>query len=127
MNLNLVKAIKKTDIRFLYDVSDGNTNYTYGLVPNTTLTAPVQYLTQPKNKLYVGKIDAQYFVRANVALGAAYWYEQWKVQDFALDPSIINALVVRNPTSGALTGFYTGYANEPYTAHTFFVRMTYLW
>jgi MtrB/PioB family decaheme-associated outer membrane protein len=127
VNLNLVKAIKKTDIRFLYDISDGNTNYIYGLVPNTTLPATVQYTTQPKNRLDVGKVDAQYFVRENLALGAAYWYEKWKVQDFALDPSIINALVVRNPTSNALTGFYTGYANEPYTANTFFVRMTYLW
>jgi hypothetical protein len=127
VNLNLVKAIKKTDIRFLYDISDGNTNYTYGLVANTTLPAPVQYTNQPNNRLDVGKVDAQYFVRPNVALGAAYWYEKWKVQDFALDPTIINALIVRNPTSNALTGFYTGYANEPYTAHTFFVRMTYLW
>jgi hypothetical protein len=76
VNLNLVKAIKKTDIRLLYDISDGNTNYTYGLVPNTTLTAPVQYTTQPKNRLDVGKVDAQYFVRENLALGAAYWHEK---------------------------------------------------
>jgi MtrB/PioB family decaheme-associated outer membrane protein len=126
-NLNLIKAIKRTDIRLRYDISDGNTNYFYGLVANTTLTAPVQYTTQPKNRLDVGRVDVQYYVRANVAFGAAYWYEQWKVQDFALDPSIINALIVRNPTNNALTGFYTGYANEPYKAQTFFVRMTYLW
>jgi hypothetical protein len=127
MNLNLVKAIKRTDIRFLYDISDGNTNYTYGLVTGTTLPTPVQYGTQPKNRLNVGKIDAQYFVRQNLALGVAYWYEEWKVQDFALDPGIIDQLIVRNPTSNALTGFYTGYSNEPYKANTFFVRMSYLW
>jgi MtrB/PioB family decaheme-associated outer membrane protein len=127
VSLNLVKAIARTDIRFSYDISDGNTNYAYGLVANTTLTAPVQYTTQPTNRLDVGRVDVQYFVRANVALGAAYWYEQWKVQDFALDPSIINTLIVRNPTNAALTGFYTGYANEPYKANTVFVRMTYLW
>jgi len=126
-NLNLIKALKRTDIRFSYDLSDGATNYTYGLVPNTVLAAPVQYTTQPKNKLYVTKVDAQYFVRQNLALGAAYWYEQWKVQDFALDPAVIDALIVRNPTNNALTGFYTGYANEPYKATTFFLRMTYLW
>ena len=126
-NLNLIKAIKRTDIRLSYDISDGNTNYYYGLVANTTLAAPVQYTTQPTNRLDVGRVDAQYFVRANVALGAAYWYEQWKTQDFALDPAIINNLIVRNPASNALTGFYTGYANEPYKANTFFVRMTYLW
>jgi MtrB/PioB family decaheme-associated outer membrane protein len=125
--LNLTKAIDKTDIRLGYDVSDGNTLYTYGLVPNTTIAAPVQYNTQPKNKLEVFKINANYFIRPNVALGAAYWYENWSVQDFALDPAIINALIVRNPSNNALTGFYTGYANEPYKANTFFVRMRYLW
>ena len=126
-NLNLVKAIKKTDIRFLYDISDGNTNYYYGLASNTTIATPVQYTTQPTSRLDVGRVDAQYFVRANLALGVAYWYEQWKTQDFALNPAIIDTLVVRNPTNNALTGFYTGYANEPYKANTFFVRMTYLW
>jgi MtrB/PioB family decaheme-associated outer membrane protein len=126
-SLNLVKAIKRTDIRFGYDISDGNTNYSYGLVANTTLTTPVQYITQPKNRLDVGKVDVQYFVRTNVALGAAYWYERWKVEDFALDPAVIDTLIVRNPTNAALTGFYTGYSNEPYKANTFFVRMTYLW
>jgi len=94
---------------------------------NTTLPTPVQYGTQPKNRLDVGKVDVQYYVRKNLALGAAYWYENWKVQDFALDPAIIDSLIVRNPTSNALTGFYTGYANEPYKAHTFWLRMRYLW
>ena len=86
-----------------------------------------RYKTQPKNRLNVAKVDAQYFVRQNLALGAAYWYEDWRVQDFALDPGVINSLIVRNPTNNALTGFYTGYSNEPYTAHTFFARMRYLW
>ncbi len=124
--LNLTKAIQKTDLRLGYDVSDGNTLYTYGLVPNTTIATPVQYNTQPKNKLEVFKIDANYFLRPNVALGAAYWYENWSVQDFALDPAVLNANIVRSNT-GALTGFYSGYANEPYKANTFFVRMRYLW
>ena len=126
-NLSLDKAIPRTDIRLGYDISDGNTNYIYGLVANTTLPTPVQYGTQPKNRLDVGKVDVQYYVRKNLALGAAYWYENWKVQDFALDPAIIDSLIVRNPTSNALTGFYTGYANEPYKAHTFWLRMRYLW
>jgi MtrB/PioB family decaheme-associated outer membrane protein len=126
-NLNLDKAIPKTDIRLGYDISDGNTNYTYGLVANTTLVAPVQYGTQPKNRMDVGKVDVQYYVRKNLALGAAYWYQNWKVQDFALDPAVIDTLIVRNPANNALTGFYTGYANAPYKANTFFVRMRYLW
>jgi MtrB/PioB family decaheme-associated outer membrane protein len=126
-SLNLVKAIRQTDIRFSYDLSDGNTNYTYGVVPGSTLTVPVQYTTQPVNRLNVVRVDVDYFVRPNVSLGAAYWYENWKVEDFALDPGVIDALIVRNPTNAALTGFYTGYSYEPYKANTFFVKMSYLW
>ena len=128
--LNLTKAIEKTDIRLGYDVSDGNTLYTYGLVPNTTIAAPLSYNTQPKNKLEVFKLDANYFIRPNVALGAAYWYENWSVADFGLDPGVLNGNIVRNPNSNppnALTGFYSGYSNDPYKANTFFVRMRYLW
>jgi len=42
---------------------------------------------------------------------------------------VIDTLIVRNPTTSAnaLTGFYTGYASEPYKANTFFVKMSYLW
>jgi hypothetical protein len=126
-DLNLVKAIRRTDIRLSYDLSDGATNYLYGLAPITTIAQPVQYSIQPKNRMEVARLDVDYFVRANVALGLGYWYEHYKVQDFALNPAIIDALVVRNPANNALTGFYTGYAFEPYTANTVFVRMRYLW
>jgi len=119
-NLDLTKAIKKTDIRLSYDLSDGATNYTYGLAPVTTLTPPVQYTTQPKNRIEVAKADVQYFIRANVAVGAAYWYEHYKVQDFAFDP----ALLAPQALPFAL---YSGYAYAPYTANTGFLRMTYLW
>jgi hypothetical protein len=119
-NLDALKAIRRTDIRLSYDLSDGNTNYTYGLAPITTLPAPVQYTTQPKNRIQVAKADVQYYIRANVAFGGAYWYEQYKVQDFAFDPVLMS--------QGALTnGLYSGYAYRPYKAHTGFIRMTYLW
>jgi hypothetical protein len=49
------------------------------------------------------------------------------VQDFALDPAIIDNLIVRNPVERRPDRFYTGYANEAYKANTFFLRMRYLW
>jgi MtrB/PioB family decaheme-associated outer membrane protein len=119
-NLDLIKAIRKTDIRLSYDLSDGRTIYTYGLAPVTTLPAPVQYNTQPKNRIEVAKADVQYFLRANVAVGAAYWYEHYKVQDFAFDPALLAPQALP-------FGLYSGYAYKPYTANTGFVRMTYLW
>jgi hypothetical protein len=119
-NLDLIKAITKTDIRLSYDLSDGATIYTYGLAPVTTLAQPVQYNAQPKNRIEVAKADVQYFIRANVAVGAAYWYEHYKVQDFALDPALLAPQALP-------FGLYSGYAYQPYKANTGFLRMTYLW
>ena len=71
-NLDLLKTLPKTDIRLSYDRTDGNSAYLYGVVPNSTLPAPVQSNLQPKNRTQVAKADAQYYVRANIAVGAGY-------------------------------------------------------
>jgi MtrB/PioB family decaheme-associated outer membrane protein len=119
-NVDFIKAIRKTDIRLSYDLSDGNTNYTYGVVAGSTIPAPVQYTTQPRNRIAIAKVDGQYFIRPNVALGAAYWFEQYKVQDFAFDPTLLAPQALP-------FALYSGYAYQPYRAHTGFIRMTYLW
>lgn len=120
VSLDLIKAISRTDIRLSYDLSDGATNYLYGITANATIPVPVQYTIQPKNRIDVAKADVQYFVRPNVALGGAYWYDRYKTQDFALDPALINPQALPS-------GLYSGYAYRPYEAHTGFIRMTYLW
>jgi hypothetical protein len=70
----------------------------------------------------------QYFVRPNVALGLAYWYEDYAVKDFAMGETTLNAL---NPANGTTNVFastiYSGYLYRPYTAHTVWLRMSYLW
>ena len=119
-NLDLLKALPKTDMRFSYDMSDGNAAYLYGVVANSTLPAPVQYTTQPKNRTKIAKADLQYFIRPNVAFGGAYWYEDYSTQDPTLNPALLQPLAV-----GA--GLYSGYAYQPYKANTFFLRMRYLW
>jgi MtrB/PioB family decaheme-associated outer membrane protein len=124
--VNLDRAISRTDIRLGYDLSDGNTNYTYGLAPLTTLATPVQYTIQPENRIEVFKADAQYFVRENIALGFGYWYEHYTTQDFGLDPALMDQGYVASPT-GTDVGFFSGYAYEPYKANTVYVRMRYLW
>jgi MtrB/PioB family decaheme-associated outer membrane protein len=129
-NLDLLKAIRKTDIRISYDLSDGKATYVYGLKPEQTVftTVPLQQLSPVKNKLSGVKTDVQYFVRPNVALGVVYWYEDYSVQDFALGEATIN---VPNPVSAATGAFastiYSGYLYRPYKAHTAWLRMTYLW
>lgn len=118
--LDLIKAIRRTDIRLSYDLSDGYTNYDYDVVANATIPVPQQYKTQPRNRIVAAKVDGQYFVRANVAVGATYWYEEYSVQDFAFDPTLLAPQALP-------FAMYSGYVYEPYKAHTAFVRMTYLW
>ena len=80
------------------------------------------------NRLAMGRFDVQHFVRANVALGLVYHYEDYEVQDFSLDTGTINQLDPRNGTSGTFAStIYAGYLFKPYTAHTWALRMTYLW
>jgi MtrB/PioB family decaheme-associated outer membrane protein len=132
-NLDFIKTIPKTDIRFGFDLSDGHSTYVYNLGPNSTIPTGVNYgpgnvinpipvvqLAPNTTKLTTGRADVQYFVRANVALGAGYWYEEYRSQDFSLNGTTINQL---NLPSAILSGYYY----RPYTAQTLWLRMSYLW
>jgi hypothetical protein len=63
-----------------------------------------------------------------VALGLAYWFEDYQVKDFAMSPDTLNALNPANGTTGVFAStIYSGYLYRPYTAHTVWLRMSYLW
>jgi MtrB/PioB family decaheme-associated outer membrane protein len=132
-NLDLIKTLPKTDIRIGFDLSDGKSTYVYNLGPNSTILTGINYgpgnvfapipvvqLSPNRTKLTTGRADVQYFVRANVALGAGYWYEQYRSQDFSLNGTTINQL---NLPSAILSGYYY----RPYTGQTVWLRMSYLW
>ena len=131
-NLDLMKALPKTDIRLSYDLSDGKATYVYGgpaiTNPAVFTTTPLQQLTPVKNKLTGAKADVQYFVRPNVALGFGYWYEEYKVDDFSLGESTITQPNLANTNTGVFAStIYSGYLFRPYKAHRGWLRMTYLW
>ena len=132
-NLDFIKTLPKTDIRFGYDWSDGQSTYVYNLGPNSTVLTGINYgpgnvfspipiaqVAPNKTTLTTGRADVQYFVRANVALGAGYWYEQYRAQDYSLNGTTINQL---NLPSAILSGYYY----RPYTGQTVWLRMSYLW
>ena len=81
---------------------------------------PVVQLAPNRTKITTGRADLQYFVRANVALGAGYWYEEYRSEDFSLNGTTINQL---NLPSAILSGYYY----RPYTGQTMWLRMSYLW
>jgi MtrB/PioB family decaheme-associated outer membrane protein len=129
-DLDLLKAIRKTDIRLSYDLSDGKATYVYNMKPEQRVftTVPLQQLSPVKNRLSTAKADVQYFVRPNVALGVAYWFEDYKVEDFALSEAAIGSLAPTSAANGLFAStIYSGYMYRPYRAHTAWLRMSYLW
>jgi hypothetical protein len=129
-SVDLIKAFPKTDIRLSFDQSDGDATYVYGLKPEQRVftTIPLAQLVPLKNRLTGTRADVQYFVRSNLALGVRYDYEEYKVDDFSLDTDAINRLDPVNGTSGVFAStIYTNYLFRPYTGHTAWLRLTYLW
>jgi hypothetical protein len=116
---DLLKAIPRTDIRFAYDYSRAQSVYVYGLTPNTTLP-PVVQLPPVLNELQRGTADVRYHLTPHVAVGLAYWFDKYNVNDFALGPATLNTLA--QPSFLML-----GYVFRPYTAQTVLGRVTYLW
>ena len=84
-------------------------------------------MTPLKNRLNDGRLDVQYFFRPNLALGGAYWYEQYKVDDFALGPATLNALAPATASGVFASAVYSGYLYQNYRAHTGWLRLTFLW
>jgi hypothetical protein len=129
-SLDVLRALPKTDLRFGYDLSDGKATYVYSLKPEQRVftTIPLTQLPPLKNKLTDTRVDLTHYVRENLALGIGYWYESYQVDDFALNSSTIETLNPVNRTSGAFAAtIYSGYLYRNYTAHTGFLRMSYLW
>lgn len=121
--LDLIKTLPRTDIRLSADTSDGDAAYVYGLRPTQTVftTTPLAQLPTISNRLRGARADIQYFIRPDIALGVVYRYEDYDVRDFALDAGTLTSLVVGTTT------IYSGYMYRPYTAHTGWLRLTYLW
>jgi len=125
-----ITAIEKTMIRISGDWNRSNDTYLYGLVTGSPLTAPEQ-LPPVKNELMRAEVDLTYELARNLKLGVAYWFDDYKVEDFALGPETISGIAFppvqegqQAPTTNALL---LGYQYRPYTAHVGFVRLTYGW
>jgi MtrB/PioB family decaheme-associated outer membrane protein len=128
--VDLLKTIPRTEIRVSYDLSDGRAPYVYGTqadaprvtIANLESAVPVpQQLAPLTNRITDGRLDVQYFIRSNIAIGAVYWYEAYRVDDFSLNSTVINTLAIGTGT------VYSGYLYRPYTAHTGWLKLSYLW
>jgi MtrB/PioB family decaheme-associated outer membrane protein len=121
-------AIERTIIRITADWNKSDDTYLYGLVTGSPIAVP-QNLPPVKNELFRGEFDVSYELSNNLRLGVAYWYDDYKVQDFALGPTTLTGLAFPPVQEGApvvaTNALLLGYLYRPYTAHAGFIRLTY--
>jgi len=73
-----------------------------------------------RNEIQRATATVRHSLTTRVALGVAYAYDYYDVDDFALSPGTLNSPVL--PTMLSLM-----YQWRPYTAHTGSVRVIYSW
>lgn len=115
-NADFVKLLPRTDLRFGVDRSRGVATYIYGVVPGSAVPVPTQ-LPAITNELLRGTVDVNYAFTRRVSFGVVYWYDEYKVDDWALSPSTITGQADLPAT------LFLGYLYRPYKAHTGFARV----
>ena len=125
-----ISAIQRTLIRISGDWNKSNDTYLYGLVTGSPLAVPEQ-LPPVKNELLRAEIDLTYDLGRNLKLGVVYWFDDYKVEDFALGSETISGIsfppVQEGEQAPSTNALLLGYQDRLYTAHVGFVRLTYGW
>jgi MtrB/PioB family decaheme-associated outer membrane protein len=128
-NADVLKIGGKVDLHLAYDFSRARGRYDYITGPvadrtlpeevtvPTTLPTPTE-LPPTLSELQRATVDLAYSLTSRVALGASYWYEQYRVEDFTLD-------VDANPELARGQTLLLGYLYRPYSANTWWVRILY--
>jgi hypothetical protein len=128
--VDLIRAVRNTDIRFGYDYSDSNNSFVHGGPRVAGLTALGQFIPLPDvdNTWHRASADVQYFFAERVGVGVGYYFEKFDITDW-------NTIDSAGPVGFApddasrridwLGGLITGYGNRPYTGHTGHVRLLY--
>jgi hypothetical protein len=126
---DLIKAIKKTDIRFAYTLSDSDNAFVHGGPRIASLAATIdangfktfEALPNVTNKWQQISADIQVQATAKIGFAAGVFYEKLDVSDFAT----INIPGTDQPRIDYLGGLTTGYGNRPYKGTTATFRILY--
>lgn len=129
-SIELPALIPRTWARLSYDYSRSKTQYDYQLgspgVDRTlpegsavTTLPPVTQLPPVFNEIHSARLDTRYFLTRQVAVGFVYWYERYRVRDYALGDETIRRIDLPN-------GLLMYYRYRPYRANSFWARLTYL-
>jgi MtrB/PioB family decaheme-associated outer membrane protein len=128
--LDVLRAVRNTDIRFGYDYSDSDNSFVHGGPRIAALTAANQFIPLPdvENTWQRVSADVQYFFTQRAGVGVGYYFETLDIGDFnTIDTSgpVGFAPATGEPRIDWLGGLLTGYGNRPYTGHTATVRVIY--
>ncbi len=118
-SMDLLKLWPKTDVRIAYDYSHAESVYVYGLAANSSIP-PVVQLPPVVNTFHRATIDLRYYLTHHLAVGGSYWFDQYRVNDFAFGAQTLTTLA--EPSFLMLGNLY-----RPYTANTITGRLTYIW
>jgi len=129
-NLDLLRLIARTDVRFGYDYSDSNNAYTFGGPRIAALASINQFIPLPNvtNKWQRATADVQYFFTTRVGVAFGYYFEKLDIVDFSTIDT--NGPVGFRPATGDpridyLGELMLGYGNRPYSGTTGMVRLLY--
>jgi MtrB/PioB family decaheme-associated outer membrane protein len=128
--LDLLRAVRNTDIRLGYDYSDSDNSFVHGGPRIAALTALNQFIPLPdvENTWHRATADVQYFFTNRAGVGAGYYFEKLDVVDFNTidtDGPVGFAPETGEPRLDWLSGLITGYGNRPYAGHTAYLRLLY--
>jgi hypothetical protein len=119
-NIDLPALAPRTSARLAYDYSGSRSRYLYLRPANSTLATPEQ-LPPVRNRLHRSQADLVYDLTRQIALGVSYWFDSYRVDDFAQEPDVLE------PRAFPGSGVFLGYMMRPYTAHTGWFRVMYRW
>jgi MtrB/PioB family decaheme-associated outer membrane protein len=128
--VDVLGAIRNTDIRFSYDYNDSDNSFVHGGPRVAALTSLNQFIPLPdvENTWHRAAVDVQYFFNSRAGVGVGYYFEKLDIVDFNTIDT--NGPVGFAPETGEprvdwLGGLMTGYGNRPYSGHSGFVRLLY--
>ncbi|MBI4886293.1 MAG: MtrB/PioB family outer membrane beta-barrel protein [Acidobacteria bacterium] len=128
--LDLLRAVRNTDIRFSYDYSDSSNSFAHGGPRIAALASLNQFIPLPnvENTWHRAIADVQYFFNPKTGVGFGYYFEKLDIVDFnTIDTNgpVGFAPETGDPRIDWLGGLVTGYGNRPYTGHSVFARVLY--
>ncbi len=128
--VDVLRAIRNTDIRLSYDYDDSDNSFAFGGPRIAALAAAGQFIPLPNvtNTWHRLMADVRYFFTPKVGVGVGYYYEKLDIADWNTidtDGPVGFAPATGEPRIDWLSGLMTGYGNRPYSGQTATVRLLY--